>query len=92
MHSKTSTISSWYEQSLLEIYYSDFFKDSPEGRTVKSKIIPCLAYLRNKYPLHFRVLFHLDFLRGFCPGFQLDTIDCTDIAFTDSLFDRFLYK
>lgn len=66
--------------------------DSPAGRMIRSEIIPCIAFLQRKYPLQLRLVFSTSFLSQFCPPSQVQTLDCTDISYTDNLFDRFIYK
>ena len=66
--------------------------ESAVGRLIRSQITPCIAFLREKYPLKLRLVFPTSFLSQFCPPSQIQSINCTDISYTDNLFDRFVFK
>jgi len=66
--------------------------ESPAGRMIGSEIIPYIAFLQEKYPLQLRLVFPTSFLDQFCLPSQVQIVDCTNIAYTDTLFDRFIYK
>jgi len=61
--------------------------ESPAGRMIRSEIISCIAFLQEKYPLQLRLVFPTSFLDQFCPPSQVQIVDCTNIAYMDTLFD-----
>lgn len=76
--------------TLLGFEYSSKVTDTAAGRMIRTTIIPAVALLRAKYPISFDVLFTESFIAAGTPASS--SLDCTDIAGSDYLFDSFYYE